>query len=473
MPSETDRRGKLLPDPVEPPDTVCFTIQIPNAVQYRAAFLGQINVLGVWETWDHPTNGTDCVDCEQAAQLWRNAIYNATWSDDCGGDMSCEDVADCIENNAFVQGAIANQIETNELIKQAIFNAGGGSNFAGAPSVPGVGLTPSQMNANLAAADTCAFDPFWAQTEQFVDYLLNLGQDALEQLALYTETLNSGAAGVKMSGLISKLKNGATVGKVTEFLNWASNTMKGLYEAADNKENRDAIKCAIFCQNRDACLISLQGVWSVLSQRLGGALDPSSITTLEGLAETVVTLTFNPALALDVWMAFVIGTAKTAGLLGLEGIDETLQLILKVAVNDANNDWETLCEDCAARQYLDYIFTESEAGWNDNSFGSIWTVNEGWKWNIYGNFSINIPSVPFDVYRVDVEMSHFDEQEALVTSSPVYETQPGRYFLTGGVVRSIELDPQYKFPVGTRLGFTARASFANDLYIRRIRIWGP
>jgi len=71
------RRGKLLPSPVTPADTICIQIEVPNAVEYIAAFFGQLDILGSWYTWDHPTDLTECADCEEAAQLWRTAIYDA------------------------------------------------------------------------------------------------------------------------------------------------------------------------------------------------------------------------------------------------------------------------------------------------------------------------------------------------------------------------------------------------------------
>lgn len=348
MPSEDYRKGKLLPSPVTPLTNVCYTIQIPNAVQYRAAFLGQLDVLGRADTWDHPTDGTVCEDCEEAAQIWRNALYNAAFDENCEGGMDCAGVAECIENNILTQQALANAIENSAVLQQILLQTGGANNFNGGLTVPGVGLTPSQMSTRLNEIDECAFDPYWAQVEQFIDYLVDLGQDTLEKLALYAIALNAGTATGKMAGLLAKLKNGTTAGKVAEFLNWAAGTMKSAYEAADDTANRNAIKCALFCENRDSCLITLDGLGATLNERLGGALDPSSITSLAGLAETIVTITTDPSLALDLWLTFLVGSAKTAGILGLEGIDETIQLMLAVAVNDANDDWRTLCTDCPA-----------------------------------------------------------------------------------------------------------------------------
>lgn len=358
MPTEDRRHGKLLPSPVTPISSVCFTIQIPNAVPYRAAFLGQLNILGKWETWDHPTDGTVCADCEEAAQLWRTALYNANWDENCEGGMDCAAVTDCIENNILTQQAIANALENSAVIQQILLQSGGANTFNDALTLPGVGLTSGQMSGRLNEIDECAYDAYWAQVDQFIDYLVDLGQDTLEKLNLYTTALAAGNATGKMSGLIAKLKNGTTAGKVTEFLNWAAGTMKTAYEAADDAANRNAIKCALFCENRDECLITLDGLGATLNVRMGGVLDPASITSLAGLAETMVTIVTDPSLALDLWLTFLLGTAKTAGILGLEGIDETIQLMLKVAVNDANNDWEALCEDCADNGITNWVFLD-------------------------------------------------------------------------------------------------------------------
>lgn len=346
MPTEDRRVGKLLPSPVTPETTVCFTIQIPNAVQYRAAFLGQISVLGQALTWDHPRFETQCADCEEAAQLWRNALYSATFSDDCEMSMTCLDVANCIASDPFVASALAALMLSNTAIQDAIIQANGGVPVLGGAYVPGVPLTDAQMNAQLNVPDACDPDVFWAQSDQYVTYLIDLGQDVLERLQLYSEALASGASSVPGGQFIAKLKNGSTAGKVTEFLNWAVGTFKNAYESADTTDNRNALKCAIFCAMRDDCLITIQGTLDVLNTRLGGVLSPGDLEDLPALAEAMTTIVFNPSLAMDLWVLFLMATAKTAGLFGTQGIDETLQLVLAVASNDPSNDWEMLCDDC-------------------------------------------------------------------------------------------------------------------------------
>ena len=370
MPPKRDKvTGLPLPSPVTPSTELCVQFTIPNAPEYKQALRGVLSELGKFWTWYREVGqGTEAAN--EAAELWRKHLMTLYFSDECGGEsMSCLDVANCIETNLSVQQALAQQIEENAAIRQALAAANGGNQFYGEDTIPGIGLTPGQMSVRLNEIDECAFDPYWSQVEAFVDYLLDLGRDALEKLVVYTEAVNSGSGLVKQSGLIAKLKNGTTAAKVTEFLDWVADFMLGAYNAADDTANRNAIKCAIFCQNRDACLITLDGVWSVLNDRLGGILNPEDITSLDGLAETMVTLTFNPALALDVWLVFMIGSAKTAGILGLEGIDETINLVLAAAVNDANNDWETLCLDCPP---------EPDNCWNMTEDDPLITQRQNW-----------------------------------------------------------------------------------------------
>ena len=323
--------GLPLPTPVVPATSICLSIQVPNAIEYRSALKGALSSLGQAWTWAQ-TAGEDNQASYEAAELWRSRLQDAIYTLDCGGtDMSCEDVADCIDSNETVRTAIQNVVPTAPI--------------DGLVYPPGTPLTPGQMTARLNEIDACAFDPFWAQTEQYVDFMVNLGQDVLEQIASYSAAIDLGE-NVPMGQFLGKLKNTSTAGKVVEFLQWALTTVKAAYEAADTAGNRNDIKCDIFCAHRDDCLITIQGTLDVLNARLGGLLTPGDLTDLPTMVTAFTTAAFDPALALDLWILFLMGSAKTAGMFGLAGIDETLQLVLATAVNDANNDWVLLCDDC-------------------------------------------------------------------------------------------------------------------------------
>jgi len=321
-------------------------LPVPNHTLYRQALKGALSELGKPWNW-RQVEGETNEGAYEAAELWRSAINDALYILDCEtGAMTCADVANCINTNELVAQAIANQVANNPALAQAINDLIGGTWFPGTTSTPGQPLDPGKWSENLTETTDCDFNVFWAQMDQMVEYLVNLGQDALESIALYNAALEAGQK-VPLSGLIGKLKNGTTAGKVIEFLQWAAATMKVAYEAGNTEANRRAIKCALFCAGKeDDCFMSLDTAFTVLNSRLGGALNPGTINTLPELAETMVTLFSNPALALDTWLAFLLTSARVAGFLGVEGIDETLNLMLAVAVNDANNDWVEYCEDC-------------------------------------------------------------------------------------------------------------------------------
>lgn len=332
MPPKRDRTtGLPLPSPVVPVSTLCLRLEFPNAPEYRQALRGVLSELGKPWTWSM-TSGENNQDAYTAAELWREALANMTFEDAC--DMvTCDDIADCINTSPAVRNAIGSIVSPRSPIAEYTYP-------------PGDPLPSGAMTTPLNPIDDCNFNAFWAQVDQYVEYMVSLGQDTLEQLEFYSNALEAGE-NVPMGALIGKLKNGTTTGKVMEFLNWLGEVMKEAYEASNTEANRTALKCDLFCAFRDTCSITIQGTLDVINTRVGGLFTPTALNSLPELAEMMTTVALNSAIALDVWIGFLMGTAKTASLFGVQGIDETLNLMLAVAVNDANNDWEILCEDCA------------------------------------------------------------------------------------------------------------------------------
>lgn len=346
MTARTNVRGLPLPSPVDPGQTVCVSLIIPDTPEYRQALRGVLADLGKWWAWQH-TPTEPAPDATEAAELWRAAALTLTYLEDCEAPVSCIDVTNCITSNSSTRQAVQALVPSTPI--------------DGLTYPPGVPLTPSQMDQRLNEIDDCVYDAFWAQTEQFVDFMIDLGQDVFERLAAYKSALEAGQ-NVPMGQLLGKLKNGSTAGKVMEFLGWALDTMKAAFESADTLDNRNAMKCALFCAGKDDCLISIQLTLDVLNERLGGLLSPGDLTDLPSLVDAFTTAAINPALALDLWVLFLMGTAKTAGLFGTANIDETIQMVLALAVNDANNDWELLCEDCDDTWSHCVNFDEGEDG---------------------------------------------------------------------------------------------------------------
>ena len=333
MPTEDKRRGKNLPSPVTPPTTTCFRIRIPNAVEYKAALFGVLGQLAEWYTWDHPLNGADCPDCEEAAQLWAKALAEATFEEECDETMSCADVADCIENNPT----------TRNIIQQIISS----QSTPGELATPGQAMTTVQATTPLnPAPPDCDPDVLWAQCEQLTNYMVDAARDTLEYIETYSNALE-GAQFIELAPFLGTIIDEAQIDKAIDFINWIQENVKEYFEAADTTLNRQAIACSIFCACRADCEITIDRIWGTINERLGGILNPGDIDSLDDFIDAALTLIGSETIALDAALVVITGFAKFAGYLGVKGIDKTLNLVLKVAMNDANDDWMLLCEECA------------------------------------------------------------------------------------------------------------------------------
>lgn len=398
MTTEDRRHGKLLPSPVTPASTVCFQITIPNAVQYRAALFGVLGALGEWWTWDHPTDGTVCADCEEAAQLWRDAIANAVFLEDCGGEpVSCEDVADCIENDPATRTVVQN-IVNNMSQPQFI-------------SVPGQALTPTQYNAPLNPLETCDLDAFWAQCEQFTEYFTQAGTDFIQKIEVYSNAVE-GAGFIEMAPILGTLVDEVQIDKFLEFIDWAIETIGEFYEGALTTQVKQAIACAYFCKGKADCELTIERIWQVQNERLGGLLIPSEITNVSQLVDAMLTIVTNPGLAVDIWLAFLAGMAKLAGYLGVRGIDQTLSITLKLAVNDANSDWMILCIDCPSEDWcyfqdtkLSVDFMELDYTQDGYNYITDWSPGVGVVGALPGALDEDIPKVNLPQMRRITQVS--------------------------------------------------------------------
>lgn len=68
----------VLPDPVDPPDTICFQINVPNEVHHLAAFYGAIYALTYSKNWQRDAGHT----AAQASRVWTK-IFDSLIAGNC------------------------------------------------------------------------------------------------------------------------------------------------------------------------------------------------------------------------------------------------------------------------------------------------------------------------------------------------------------------------------------------------------
>lgn len=345
MTTEDRRVGKLLPSPVVPTSTVCFKIVVPNAVQYRAALLGQLSVLGDWHTWDHPTDGTVCVDCETAAQLWRNALYNAVWTEECEEPVNCEDVADCIETNELTQQAIANQIETNEDIQQALADQIGSNNAITNnvynTTVVGSPMLSSQRNSGVSKTTACDPNALFGSITAIVRQLDQNNKDFLEVILLTDNAQQRVSKIIKAIPLLNEVP----IDEALDFASQMATEIKENYDAQYTTSVEDEYRCALFClvKDREGCELTFQDMVEYFNTRLGTSLEP--INFFQAVVQYFISGTWSGTTVVDIMMLIQLSAWQQAS--EWTGISlRSLQTVGALGANDPDSDWMILCEDC-------------------------------------------------------------------------------------------------------------------------------
>lgn len=81
--------GYIIPDPIDPEETICIRVYVPAHPLYVAAFMRAYQYFGQWVAWERdPTN-----KASQAAAVWRDAIERTQSEFDCShGECGIMDI---------------------------------------------------------------------------------------------------------------------------------------------------------------------------------------------------------------------------------------------------------------------------------------------------------------------------------------------------------------------------------------------
>jgi hypothetical protein len=86
------KRGYLLPDPIDGYNLICVQVQIPDAPEYRRAFVGAITELAKWWTWEKDGNRLE-KKAARAAKYWSDIL--TPQFEDTGFFHDCDGCPDC------------------------------------------------------------------------------------------------------------------------------------------------------------------------------------------------------------------------------------------------------------------------------------------------------------------------------------------------------------------------------------------
>lgn len=322
--------GLPLPNPVVPLTSICFTLQVPNALEYRSALKGVLSELGKNWTWAQ-TAGEDNQDAYTAAELWRQRLLEATYQLDCGDDMSCEDVASCIDTDPAVQAAIASQLAAG----------GGGTTVVYNTATQGAPMLPSAYNQPVIYARDCDNNSLFGSVTAIVQQMDRNNRDFLEVIEVGTNTRERASQLIAAIPLFETLP----IDEAIDYLDKLQSEILENYEAAWTDALADTYRCDLFCigLNNPNCEVTFVQVFDYFNGRLGNALD---LENLFGSLVQYFTLgTWSGSLVVDIMMLNQVAIWRAAS--NWSGISlRSFQTVGLLGANDDDPDWEILCDDC-------------------------------------------------------------------------------------------------------------------------------
>lgn len=345
--------------PVIPEGSKAFTVCVPDDPFFYGVVMGLLKQATFKYFWA----GTD----EQKTAVTDRMLEMYYGYQDQAGCMDCDQIADCIENDAATQAAIAEAITSNTLIQNAINNVYN--------PVPGGGTMPPEVSGqNVTGPNpTCNLDALWGYIDTGIESMNAANRDSQEVI----ETLSQPAE--RLATLLSAIP-GVGILPVDEIVAYGqglwSDDLFTAYVANDTAPYRTQLKCDLFCIARDAgCVVSVDMLVDLFLDRLSF----SGAKTLDYIVSYLVAGTWVGTeindtfyLAQALWLKY---GDQFFHILGLPGIG------ILFGLGEPSDDWTLLC-DCPEFWEHTIDFTASNGGFeafvNEGIPRALWVDGSGW-----------------------------------------------------------------------------------------------
>lgn len=300
----------------------CVEVVIPDDDKYLWVLAGFIAILGNSWSWSGERD-----DRISRAALWKMAYRLTEWA----ACMNCEEMQECLQP---LFDALRQQVNQDAIFRQY-----------GTENPTGTKLPPEAITENQAAGTNpeCDYDILWAQSLQVIEYANFLITDALE-------IAESAANDMELVEVITQLPVIDELGAdaIAGYINALQEGLSENYLAQYTSTYRDEAACSLFCLAQEDCEITLERISQVFRTRIETHFSsPMGVLgTIADLFAYFVDRDIDGTIIADFLMLIIWeGGILTNQFLGDVGT-KSLQTILQLAVNDANNDWEILCEVC-------------------------------------------------------------------------------------------------------------------------------
>lgn len=264
----------------------------------------------------------------------------------CGGSMTCEDVADCIETNEAVQAAI---VENNNQYGQ---NNPDYLSPSGTESTTIINnrFPPAERDLPAKELDSCNLDELWGGILFMVQRLDERGRDWLEQIVSKADTWQRVAEFVGTVPIVGELAENISLA----FINSAEDILN-LYNAYSTPEQLEEIACDLFEMVCADCryptyeeigdyyasfAIQDMADWANIALRF-------MVDYLTGSSGLAAIVAYYSVITFQLWVMYAQAT-----FFGLRG-SKWINIWLDNGEEFANDAWEVLCDGCNQTQMLE------------------------------------------------------------------------------------------------------------------------
>jgi len=358
--------GYPTPDTDPNQEFINVCIAIPSSVGdvFYQVLLGQISEMANDYYWKQDGTMTP----EECAFLWSQTLA-LTPADltECL-TMTCEDVADCIENDVAVQNALQTYLESK-----------------GYGSAEGTPLSPSVYNSNEPLLDGsliagCDNNNLFGGVTQLVDLMNTMLEDFFE----YVEGLTEGAErwGAVLEAI--PITNILAIDDLIQFADQLIENIGQSYTAEYTATLRDEFRCDLFCLVKDTCELDFQAWADYFMDLLGQSI------TENAFDNTIAWFTGgNFSNEEIVYAGHAIICQVFAYGSKFFGFDMVwFGKVVTAAMNDPDSDWTILCDECPDFQTAEWDFTVTDGGFiqNNGSFPrGAYSSGIGWITEYNGN----------------------------------------------------------------------------------------
>lgn len=248
------------------------------------------------------------------------------------GQMSfCDEVLNCILNNADVREAIA-----------GIAGGAGGIGASGGEAGAGA-FYPIPANVddyNLLTGATCTDDNLYAIAVGIVEFSFDIVGQFFDILELATQPFELQAELADNAPAVAT----ALPASVLDWGLWVQDTAGALWDVYDSPTTRDEVACELFCVLKfSGCNLTFDDLLAFFAQ---GSAIPIAGNTLQDILVQFVLLN-SAELVGKTSLAFMYGVlALGSRFAGLRNVGSVMARVFGF-VDDTNNNWTAICDPCS------------------------------------------------------------------------------------------------------------------------------